>query len=329
MARGIGSEAPGCILIGMPELPDLEVYVERLGPLIAGRALSGLRLLHPFVLRTVTPCAEAFAGRQVTGVSRLGKQIVVSFEGAYHAIVHLMIAGRLRWVEASTKSPSRKPSARGGPLVEWGFEHGCLQLTEAGAKRRAALHLACGEDALARFDRAALEVLGVSADAFDVALRAENHTLKRALTDPRILSGIGNAYSDEILHRARLSPFKQSRALTPEECARLHAACQAVLGEWLERLRAAAPERGLPTKVTAFRTGMAVHGRYRQPCPDCGTAVQRIVYAGNEANYCPRCQTDGRMLADRALSRLLKANWPRTVEQLEALPAESAPGDRR
>ena len=295
----------------MPELPDITVYVERMNALLGGQRLNALRVLVPFVLRSVEPPVDAANGRAVVSVSRLGKRVVISLEGALHLVVHLMIAGRLRWRAAPVKRlPAQTQAA-------FEFDTGTLALTEAGRKRRASLHLVHGDKALAAFDRGGLEVLGASPQAFADALRRENHTLKRALTDPRILSGIGNAYSDEILHAAKLSPFRQTRSISDEELARLHAAVITVLNEWTERLRDETGER-FPEKVTAFRDGMAVHGRYREPCPVCGSPVQRIVYASNESNYCARCQTDGRLLADRALSRLLKANWPRRLEDLES-----------
>ena len=303
----------------MPELPDVTVYRERLEAVAGGHVLEGVDLRSPFVLRSVEPPVSALEGLALLGVRRLGKRLVLDFEGDLHAVIHLMIAGRLRW----------KPGAKGSAanlLATFRFDHGRLLFTEASRQKRASLHVVRGEAAVADFDRGGLEVMTADAAAFAAALVAENHTLKRALTDPRILSGIGNAYSDEILHRARLSPFRQTRQLDEAEMQRLHEATRAVLDEWTVRLRAEAGE-GFPDKVTAFREGMAVHGRYRQPCPDCGAPVQRIVYAGNEANYCARCQTGGRVLADRALSRLLKANWPRTLEELEAaMPAPPAGG---
>jgi formamidopyrimidine-DNA glycosylase len=294
----------------MPELPDLTVYLERIEALAVGRRLSRLRIGTPFVLRTVTPSPEAFAGQHLVGTRRIGKRLVLRFDNGMHAMMHLMVLGRLHWV-----SPGKALSKANG-LAAFEFDNGTLQLVEYGRKRRAALHLLESESALAAFDRGGLEVLSVGVADFAAALKRSNHTLKRALTDPTILSGIGNAYSDEILHRACLSPFRQTQALSEAECHTLWRACHEVLQEWTCRLRAEA-DGGWPSKVTAFRDGMAVHGRYRQPCPVCGAPVQRIVYADNEANYCANCQTGGRILADRALSRLLKDNWPKTLDELE------------
>jgi len=294
----------------MPELPDVEIYVERLRDKIGGERLEGVRLLSPFLLRSVEPGLAAAEGRRVDDVRRLGKRIIFCLEDELFLVLHLMIAGRLRWRAAGIKIPKR------GGLAAFDFTAGCLLLTEASKKKRASLHVVAGADGLADFDRGGLEVHGASATDFHAALQRENHTLKRALTDPRILSGIGNAYSDEILHRARLSPFKQTHKLDADEERRLLEACQTVLTEWTDRARTEVGD-GFPEKVTAFREEMAVHGRYRQPCPVCGAPVQRILYAENEANYCAACQTGGKVLADRALSRLLKANWPRTLEELE------------
>ena len=294
----------------MPELPDIEAYREALLPRLDGRVLLAVRLGHPFLLRTVEPPLSDAFGRPVVGVERLGKRIVLALEGELFLVLHLMIAGRLHW------KPAGAPLPKGRGLAAFDFENGCLQLTEAGKKRRASLHVVAGREALREMDPGGLEVLTADLDQFRAALCAENHTLKRGLTDPRILSGIGNAYSDEILHRARLSPFKQTQGLPEEELVRLYDAVRTVLREWRDRLVAEAAE-AFPEHVTAFRPEMAVHGRYGQPCPVCGTAVQRIAYAQNEANYCPRCQTEGRLLADRSLSRLLKADWPRTVDDLE------------
>ncbi|MBI1845617.1 MAG: formamidopyrimidine-DNA glycosylase [Candidatus Rokubacteria bacterium] len=297
----------------MPELPDVTVYIEALRPRILGARLERIRLLKPFVLRSVEPPLAAASGRAVTGLRRLGKRIVLVLEGELFLVIHLMIAGRLHWHPAG----GRPRGAGKIGLVAFELSTGTLTMTEAGTKRRAAIHLVAGEPALAEHDPGGLEALEASVEEFSAALAAENHTLKRALTDPRIFSGIGNAYSDEILHRARLSPVKQTGALDRDETARLFEATKATLLDWVERLRRQAGEN-FPEGVTAFRPGMAVHGRFGQPCPDCGTAVQRIVYAENETNYCPRCQTGGRVLADRSLSRLLHADWPRTVEELEA-----------
>ncbi|HEY7503399.1 MAG TPA: DNA-formamidopyrimidine glycosylase family protein [Gemmatimonadales bacterium] len=294
----------------MPELPDVVVYLEALERRIAGRRLSRVRLLSPFVLRTVEPPITALHGRRVLTLRRMGKRIVLGFEDELYLVVHLMIAGRLRWGSPGAKAPGRSG------LAAFDFEEGTLALTEAGTKRRASLHVVRGTEGLVGFERGGLEPLEATPAEFASRLGLESHTLKRALTDPRLFSGIGNAYSDEILHRARLSPLKLTGRLSEEETARLYAAVQAVLEEWTQRLRAETGE-GFPEKVTAFREGMAVHGRYRQPCPTCGTPVQRIRYAENETNYCPSCQTEGRLLADRGLSRLLKEDWPRSLEELD------------
>jgi formamidopyrimidine-DNA glycosylase len=298
-------------IAGMPELPDIIVYLEALERRISGRILKGVRLGNPFLLRTVEPPLAAVHGRRVTGLRRMGKRLVLALDEDFFLVLHLMIAGRLRWKESGAKIPRRLGQAA------FDFPDGTLLLTEAGTKRRASLHVVRGESALSAFRRGGLEILESGVEAFGSVLRLENHTLKRALTDPRLFSGIGNAYSDEILHRARLSPLKLSSSLDPGEVARLHAASLATLTEWIGRLKEEVGEK-FPEKVTAFREGMAVHGRFGKPCPHCGTAVQRIVYAENECNYCPRCQTQGRLLADRALSRLLKDDWPRTIEELEA-----------
>jgi formamidopyrimidine-DNA glycosylase len=294
----------------MPELPDVEVYVSSLQERIRGERLEGIRLKSPFLLRSVAPPLREAFGRAVTGVRRLGKRIVIDLDGDLHLVVHLMIAGRFAWEKRGAKLPGKIG------LSAFDFTSGTLILREAGTKKRASLHLVAGEEALRAHDRGGMEVMGSSLDAFRDALVAENHTLKRSLTDPRFFSGIGNAYSDEILHRARLSPMKQTRHLSDADIARLHAATQSVLGEWTRRIRDEAAG-SFPEKVTAFREGMAVHGRWREPCPDCGAPVQRIVYAENECNYCARCQNEGRLLADRALSRLLKSDWPKTLEELE------------
>lgn len=294
----------------MPELPDIVVYLERLAPLVVGTKLLRIRLANPFLLRSVSPAPAELEGRRVERLERLGKRIVVALEADLFVVVHLMIAGRLRWREAGAKIPGRLG------ICAFDFESGTLLLTEAGSKRRASLHLVHGRAALHALDRGGLEVIEATVAEFRHALTRENHTVKRALTDPRLFSGIGNAYSDEILHRARLSPFALTTKLTPEEGERLHAACCATLREWTERLRREVGD-GFPEKVTAFRDGMAVHGRFGKPCPDCGAPVQRIVYAENEANYCAACQTGGRLLADRLLSRLLRDDWPRTLDDLD------------
>jgi formamidopyrimidine-DNA glycosylase len=294
----------------MPELPDLVVYLERLEPLVLGRRVARLRILNPFVLRTVEPPPAIIEGKQVTGLRRLGKRIVIALENDLFVAIHLMIAGRLRWREPGKKLPGKLA------LAALDFEHGTLFLSEAGTKRRASLHLLRGEGAPLELDRGGLEPIDSSLADFAQRLRAENHTLKRALTDPRLFSGIGNAYSDEILHAVRLSPFVLTSRITDEEITRLHAAVKDTLTQWTERLRRKAGDR-FPETVTAFHEEMAVHGKYGQPCPVCAAPVQRIRYADNETNYCARCQTGGRLLADRALSRLLKKDWPRTLEELE------------
>ena len=294
----------------MPELPDIAVYLERLDALIARQPLEHIHILNPFVLRSVSPSPGALTGRQVTGSRRIGKRIVLELEGDAFIVVHLMIAGRLKWREPGGKLP------RGHTLAAFDFPNGRLLLTEAGSSRRASIHLVQGEAALAPFDRGGIEPLDATLDEFAAQLRVENHTLKRSLTDPRLFSGIGNAYSDEILHRARLSPIAHSAKLTDEEIARLHVATRDTLMLWTDRTRAEVGD-GFPEKVTAFREGMTVHGRFGQPCPDCGAPVQRIRYASNETNYCARCQTGGRLLADRALSRLLGKDWPKSIDELE------------
>jgi len=302
----------------MPELPDLEDYRAALEPRVVGASVQAVRVTGVSLLRTYDPLIDALRGREILGVRRLGKRLVFAVEDELFLVLHLMVAGRLRWLEHGAKLPGRIGLAaidlsRPGAPAEPG---GTLAITEAGTKRRASLHLVAGADALAEHDRGGLEPIG--ADVAEVAerLRIENRTLKRALTDPRRFSGIGNAFSDEILHAARLSPVARTAGLSDEEVARLNEAMQEVLSTWVARLRAATGD-GFPTKVTAFRPGFAVHGRYGQPCPECGTEVQRIRYADNETNYCPRCQTGGRLLADRSLSRLLKDDWPRRIDQLE------------
>jgi len=293
----------------VPELPDIEVYLERLAPLILNQPLEQILIRSPFVLRSVTPPIAEAEGKRVIGLRRLGKRIVLGLEGDLFLVIHLMIAGRLRW-----RPPGTRPTGRLG-LAAFGFPSGVLLLTEAGTKRRASMHLVRGAGALSQFERGGLEVLETDLATFSDRLTSENHTLKRALTDPRLFSGIGNAYSDEILHRARLSPLALTGKLTAEEIARLFDATRETLRDWVKRLRAEVEV--FPEKVTAFREGMAVHGRYRQPCPVCGTPVQRIRYADNETNYCARCQTGGRLLADRALSRLLREDWPRSIDDIE------------
>jgi len=293
----------------VPELPDLTVYLEHLETRTRGQVLRRIRILNPFLLRTAAPPVAAAEGRRILALRRIGKRVVVELEDKLFLVLHLKVAGRLRWLAGRAKPPGRIT------LAAFDFDGGTLAFTEAGSKRRASLHVLQGEDALAAMDPGGLEVLGADAAAFAARLRSENHTLKRALTDPRLFAGIGNAYSDEILHQAKLSPVALTSQLRPLEIARLHAATVMTLRAWTERLRRDAGG-AFPQRVTAFREGMAVHGRYRQPCPDCGAPVQRIVYAENETNYCARCQTGGKLLADRALSRLLKKSWPRSIDEL-------------
>ena len=295
----------------MPELPDITVYLEALETRLLGARLDSTRITHPFLLRTFEPPISALYGRRVVAFRRIGKRIAIGFEGDHWLMLHLMIAGRLHWLAPAAAKKGRTA------LAYFVFDTGTLTLTEAGTKRRASVSVFSSGEQLARTDPGGLEVLEASLEEFSARLRAENHTLKRSLTDPRTFSGIGNAYSDEILHRARLSPVALTQKLAPAGIQRLYAAIHEVLGEWTQRLRSEAV-RDFPEKVTAFRPEMAVHGRFGKPCPVCNTAVQRIRYAENETNYCPRCQTDGRVLADRSLSRLLKDDWPRTVEELEA-----------
>lgn len=296
----------------MPELPDIAAYLHALQPRIIGQRLERIRIRHPFLLRSVEPTPSELEGRGVLNVRRLGKRIVIELAGEAFLVLHLMIAGRLQWRAAGAAAVGK------ADLAAFDFPDGTLLLTEAGTKRRAALHLVQGAAALARMDPGGLEVLDADPNSFHAALVRENHTLKRALTDPRLFSGIGNAYSDEILHQARLSPFKLTTRLTDEEAARLFDAARRVLREWTARLVAEA-DAGFPKQVTAFRPEMAVHGRYGRPCPECGAPVQRIVYADDEANYCAVCQNEGRLFADRALSRLLHQDWPRTLDELEAM----------
>ncbi len=296
----------------MPELPDITVYIEALESRILGQTLERVRITSPFLLRTVDPPVSALEGRTVRQIRRAGKRIAIGVDEDLWAVLHLMIAGRLHW------QPPLSKKAAGKTLAEFVFSNGTLSLTEAGSKRRASLHIVRGEAGLLDLDPGGIDVLSASLDAIRAALAAENHTLKRSLTDPRILSGIGNAYSDEILHAARLSPLALTQKLKPDEWQRLYSATRATLQLWIERLRAES-KGGFPEKVTAFRKDMAVHGRYGLPCPRCGEKVMRIRYADNETNYCPTCQTGGKVLADRALSRLLGADFPRTLEGLEAL----------
>ena len=294
----------------MPELPDVHIYIEALQGRVLGKTLTNVRIANPFVLRSVDPPLREIVGRQVVAVSRQGKRIVLAFGGDLFLVIHLMIAGRFRWRPPGGKAPGKLGLA----FLE--FEHGVLILTEAGSKRRASMHLVRGREALDAMDRGGLEVMGCALSDFAERLRRENHTVKRSLTDPRLLSGIGNAYSDEILHRARMSPMLLTSRMTDAQIAGLHQATQEVMTEWIDRLRAQA-KGDFPEKVTAFRDEMAVHGRFGKPCPVCGAPVQRIRYADNETNYCARCQTNSRLLADRAMSRLLKEDWPRTLDDDE------------
>jgi formamidopyrimidine-DNA glycosylase len=295
----------------MPELPDIELYLHALGPRVVSRTLEVVRVGSPFVVRTVNPPIADAAGRRVLGVSRLGKRVVLALEGELFLVLHLMIAGRLHWKRRGAGLPGKRG------LAAFDFAHGTLLLTEASTRQRASIHLLRGREALAALDPGGLEVLDTDLGAFRAALTRESHTLKRTLTDPRTFSGIGNAYSDEILHAARLSPFVLTSRLTDEEVERLFAATRQVLVDWRDRLIRETGD-AFPEKVTAFREAMMVHGRYRRPCPVCGSPVQRIRYASNEANYCATCQTGGRLLADRALSRLLREDWPRSLEDWEA-----------
>ena len=291
----------------MPELPDITVYIEALEPRVVGQPLNDAKVLNPFVLRSVTPPLSRIVGERVRGLRRMGKRIVFEFGDDLFLVIHLMIAGRLRWRAADE-------AVRPAPLARFEFPTGVLFLTEAGKKRRASIHLVEGESGLTEFDRGGLEVMTSTVSEFSDRLRAENHTVKRSLTDPRLFSGIGNAYSDEILHRARLSPLLLTSKITDDQIATLHQAVLDVMKQWIDELRA---ELGgaFPEKVTAFREAMAVHGRFGKPCPVCGAPVQRIRYADNETNDCARCQTGGRLLADRAMSRLLKQDWPRSLDE--------------
>lgn len=296
----------------MPELPDVVVYVEALRARVIGQPLQRVRLASPFVVRSVSPPLSVLEGRPVRDVRRVGKRIVLAFASELFLVFHLMIAGRFRWARRGARPPGKIG------LAAFDFSTGTLLLTEASSKKRAAVHVVQGETALTALDPGGLEVLDCDGASFRAVLVRETHTLKRALTDPHLISGIGNAYSDEILHAARLSPVKLTSSLSQEESARLHAATQETLRRWIQTLRAQFGDRFPGAgEITAFRDGFAVHGRFRRPCPACGTRVQRIRYAENEANYCPTCQTGGRLLADRALSRLLKADWPRTIDALE------------
>jgi formamidopyrimidine-DNA glycosylase len=294
----------------MPELPDILLYLHALRPRIVGRRINAVRLASPFLLRSIAPPLSAVEGRTVVDLHRLGKRIAIETEGELFLVFHLMIAGRFRWKEPAARIPGKVG------LLAIDFDEGTLVMTEAGTRRQASLYVVQGREALDEHEPGGLQVLDATVEEFGRALRTRNHTLKRALTDPHLFSGIGNAYSDEILHAARLSPFRQTGAISEEEVAQLYAATRATLTLWIDRLQQETGET-FPEKVTAFRDGMAVHGRYGQPCPVCGSPVQRIVYAANEANYCATCQTGGRLLADRSLSRLLREDWPRTLEELE------------
>lgn len=294
----------------MPELPDLTIYLEALEARIASVPLTGMRIASPFVLRTVDPPPDAFAGARTRAFHRMGKRLVLSFERDLHIVIHLMIAGRLRWLDAGSRIPARVG------LMAFDFESGSLVLTEASQKHRASVHLVSGDASLRELDAGGAELSTLDLDGFIAALTQRNHTLKRALTDQHYIAGIGNAYSDEILHRARLSPMKQTAKLNRDEWSRLFDASRAVIDDWTKRLRERAGD-AFPSKVTAFHEDMAVHGKYKQPCPDCGKPVQRIRYATNECNYCAVCQNQGNLLADRALSRLLKQDWPKRLEDLD------------
>jgi formamidopyrimidine-DNA glycosylase len=303
----------------MPELPDIVVYIESLEARILGATLDGVRLGSPFVLRSVDPPLKEAVGKTVRGLRRLGKRIAIGLDGDLHLVIHLMIAGRLHWRPPGAKLPGKRG------LAAFDFADGSLVLSEAATRKRASLHVVRGEAALAAHDPGGLEVLDTDLETFGRTLTATNHTLKRALTDPRTFSGIGNAYSDEILHAARLSPVKWTQRLSEDEIARLFDAVRTTQSDWTDRLRASAGGN-FPEKVTAFRPDMAVHGRYREPCPVCGSPVQRIAYASNETNYCAKCQTGGKLLADRALSRLMHKDWPKTLEELEELHRDNAAG---
>ena len=294
----------------MPELPDVTLYLEHLASRILGKTIEAVEIANPFVLRTVVPPIASVVGQKVADLRRMGKRVVIGVEGDLFIVIHLMIAGRLRWRPPGKRLPGKLA------LAAFSFSDGTLFLTEAGSTRRASIYVVSGEDALTQFDRGGLEVLDSNLAAFTERLRSENHTLKRSLTDPRLFSGIGNSYSDEILHRARLSPLALTSKLSGEEISRLFDATRSILVEWTARLREETGDE-FPEKVTAFREGMAVHGRFGKPCPVCGTPVQRIRYKSNETNYCARCQTGGRLLADRGLSRLLKQDWPRSIDEVE------------
>ena len=302
----------------MPELPDIELYLHALQSRIVGQRLDRIRIASPFLVRSFDPPIDQAGGRTIIELRRLGKRLVWRLDGDLFVVIHLMIAGRFKWLERGAKIPGKVG------LAAFDFENGTLVLTEAGSQRRASLYLVRGEEALAEHDPGGLEVMSASVEQFGEALTRENHTLKRALTDPHLLSGIGNAYSDEILHAAKMSPMLLTGKLTPEQIESLHAHTIGVLAKWRDGLIAAAGGK-FPEKVTAFRDGMAAHGRYGKPCPACGTTIQRIQYATNEANYCPTCQTGGKLLADRGLSRLLKDDWPKSLEDMERMKASRKP----
>lgn len=294
----------------MPELPDINLYIDALQKRLQGAALESINFGSPFLLRTVEPTVEDICGQCIRDIRRIGKRIAIQFDNDHWMVIHLMIAGRFQWIDAGGKLPKRKS------LAQYNFDTGHLLLTEAGSKRRASMHLFANEAAMLGVDRGGLELQQISLSAFSERLTLRNHTLKRALTDQSLFSGIGNAYSDEILHHAGLSPIKQTQKMTETEIEVLFASCNHILAVWIEKLRTEHGDK-FPSKVTAFKKDMAVHGRYQQPCPVCETSVQRIRYASNETNYCPRCQTDGKVLADRSLSKLLKKDWPKTIEELE------------
>ena len=294
----------------MPELPDLTIYIEALSARINGETLLGIRIASPFILRSVEPSIDAVVNRKVAGFNRIGKRVIIELENDYYIVIHLMIAGRFRWYRSGARIPGKLG------LIAFDFSSGTLVLTEASQKHRASVYLVEGADNLADFNLGGLEVFDITLEEFRSALTRENHTLKRSLTDQRFLAGIGNAYSDEILHHARISPMRQVKHLNDKEWLDLHGSCQLVLRKWIEILHNKSAGK-FPTKVTAFHAEMAVHGKYKQPCPDCGKPVQRIRYASNECNYCAQCQNQGKLLADRGLSRLLKKDWPKTLEELE------------
>ncbi len=318
MERRVDSRSSSCYLGGVPELPDVTVYVERIAERTRGQPLERVRLASPFVLRTAVPPVSATFGKILRDVRRMGKRIVLALDDELFIVIHLMVAGRFRWGEPNAKIPGKLG------LAAFDFGSGTLLLTEASTKKRASIHVVQGAPGLVQFERGGLELEGASLAQFREAMSRENHTLKRALTDPTILSGVGNAYSDEILHHAKLSPVTQTKTLDDATWARLFESTQIVLSHWIDELRAES-KTSFPEKVTAFRAGMAVHGKYGKPCPVCGSSVQRIRYADNETNYCPTCQTGGKLLADRGLSRLLGKDWPKTLEELEERKAGAPP----